>query len=274
MVQFDSTGTYITPFFNYHDSPHAFVRLILGLTSTDESVLGLDTSIKWTIKNGIKVSGTISIPQDNVDKPLVYRLKQVRPVFTRASISGRRTTCWLATQQDGKSVLIKDAWHTATRVPEHVYLKSAKDIAGIAKMIYYRALGHTSGSRPTQYANRFDFHDREKLRIVLEAHGKNLAGYGSRYELMAAVRDTIRCKSHGFLCVSTCSHLLSAHRLLYARGILHRDISLYNLLLGDDDDQDAIDRIYGFLIDLDMAIFHDKRERGQVSKQIRSVRLY
>lgn len=66
---------------------------------------------------------------------------------------------------------------------------------------------------------------------------------------------------------------LLAHRRLYARGILHRDISLYNLLLGNDDDKEAIDRIYGFVIDLDMAIFHEKRERNQVSAQVKSVRL-
>lgn len=74
MVHFDSTGAYITPFFNYHDNPHAFVRLILGLTTTDESVLGLDTTIQWTIQNGMKASGKISVPQDNVDKPLVKGL--------------------------------------------------------------------------------------------------------------------------------------------------------------------------------------------------------
>lgn len=61
-----------------------------------------------------------------------------------------------------------------------------------------------------------------------------------------------------------------AHRDLYAADILHRDISLYNILLGDKDDHLVEDPIFGFLIDLDMAIFHSC-PRDDVSAQTATV---
>lgn len=282
MVHFDSNGAYITPFFNYHDDPHMFIRLVLGLSSTKETVLGLDTSIQWEIKAGQKVSGKIAVSQSRHGEdipPLYYPLKNLRPVFTRSSISGRRTTCWLATQDNGKDVIIKDAWHTSGRTPEYKYLKAGKDIAGVAKLVHHKVVSHTAEYRPTYYAEDFLFcYDRDKLRIVIEAYGLNLKNYRSRYEFVAALRDTIR--GIVTICFSWLSvddfrlpHL--AHRRLYARGILHRDISLYNILLGEDlhDHQRLLkDCICGFLIDFDMAIFHDKRTRDEISVQVKSVR--
>lgn len=64
-----------------------------------------------------------------------------------------------------------------------------------------------------------------------------------------------------------------AHGNLYAKMILHRDISVYNILLGDEDDKRLVEnRIYGFLIDFDMAIFHD-RPIAEISAQVKTVRL-
>lgn len=192
LLHFDRTGTYITPFFNYHNDPYTFIRLVLGLTSTDEATLGLDTSIQWVIKNGRKFSGTMKILPSPDDEAVPYDLIDVNPIFSRSSICGRGTTCWLVKQSIGKNVLIKDAWHTETRTAEHVYLEAAREVAAVPRMICYKTLGQTRDYRPDHYVSTATFHNRKKIRILMEAHGENLAKFSSRYELVAALRDVLR----------------------------------------------------------------------------------
>lgn len=201
LVHFDRTGTFVTPFFNYHDDAHTFIRLILGLTSTKEEVLGLDTSIQWKIVQGTKTSGTINVSKPPVKKsakpvkPTEYKLKNVHPVFSRSSICGRATTCWLATGPDSKDVIIKDAWHTGTRIAEHEYLERAREIPRVGRMICYEThLGETDDYRPAKYLDGLVAHNRKKLRIVMEAHGENISKFRTRYELIAALRDAVRGK--------------------------------------------------------------------------------
>lgn len=63
------------------------------------------------------------------------------------------------------------------------------------------------------------------------------------------------------------NHRFPAHRKLYVEaGVLHRDISVLNILLGGDNDD-----LDGFLVDIDMAIFHE-RPPGELSAQMRTVR--
>lgn len=47
--------------------------------------------------------------------------------------------------------------------------------------------------------------------------------------------------------------------------VLHRDISVLNILLGDEDDS-----MDGFLIDLDMGIFHE-RPPAEISAEMKTV---
>lgn len=251
LMHYDRTGTYMTPPFDYHSDPHTFVRLILGLTSTDEKVLGLDQSIRWKTTNGRKISGTIAVTDTSVvdeGTTVVYEMKKVKPVFIRPSVCGRGTTCWLVKQPGGRDLLIKDSWRTGERTPEHEYLKAARGVPGVVQMISYEYLGQTRDWRPVTYVGEAVLDNRGKLRIVMEAHGPDLEHYKSRYQLVAALRDAIR-----------------AHRNLFTKArVLHRDISAGNILLGDDDDELA-----GFLIDLDMGVFHDSPP-GELSAQMKT----
>lgn len=240
LVHYDRTGTYITPACDYHQDPYTFVRLVLGLTSTDENVLGFDTSIQWTIKNGKKVSGTITTTSAAEANPeaqgtVVYDLAKINPVFSRPNLCGRGTTCWLVEQSGGKNLMIKDAWRTDTRMAEHHYLDAAKSVSGVVQMISYQYLCQTSDYRPSSYDGDAVPESRRKLRIVMEVYGPDISRYKSRYQLVSALRSAIK-----------------AHRNLHTQaGVLHRDISILNILLGDEDSLDA------FLIDMDMAIFHE-----------------
>ncbi|PKB97414.1 hypothetical protein RhiirA5_433202 [Rhizophagus irregularis] len=71
---------------------------------------------------------------------------------------------------------------------------------------------------------------RIHTRLVTSTYGKPIYHFNDHLELLVAFRDTIK-----------------GHRNLYQIArILHRDISLYNILIGDDG--------RGFIIDLDYAI--------------------
>lgn len=197
LVQFDRSGTYITPPLDYHANPHVFIRLILGLSSTDESLLGLDTSIQWEIENGRKVSGTITTTDaghstSKQQPETVYTLKNVNPTFSRSNIRGRGTTCWLVHQPGKKDLLVKDAWRTGARVAEHKYLEAARGIPGVVTMISHEYLLQTRDFRPENHAVDSSFQNRTKLRIVMEAHGPALDHYKSRYQLVAALRNAIK----------------------------------------------------------------------------------
>lgn len=199
LIHYDRTGVYITPPFDYHNDPHTFVRLILGLSSFDESVLGFDTTIRWHIEHGRKVSGTITtVPSGNgvQQTPVVYKMKELAPVFLRSAICGRGTTCWLVKTPAGKDLVIKDSWRTGTRMAEHEYLEAAKGVAGVARMVSYQYLGQTSDSAPSMLVSDSAPEHRTQLRIVLEAHGPSLNHYRSRYQLVAALRSAIKGKHH------------------------------------------------------------------------------
>lgn len=195
LMHYDRAGTYITPPFDYHNDPHTFVRLVLGVTSTDEDVLGFDQTIRWEIRDGKKISGTITVTDTSVVKEgrtTVYAMRNIAPVFRRSSVSGRGTTCWLVDQPGGRPLLVKEAWRTGTRMPEHEYLKAARGVRGVVQMILYEYLGRTTDWRPGTYPGDPSVNNRSKLRIVMEAHGPSLDHYKSRSQLLSAVRDAIR----------------------------------------------------------------------------------
>ncbi|KAF6760846.1 hypothetical protein DFP72DRAFT_1062585 [Ephemerocybe angulata] len=87
LVHCDHSGGYKTTWLNIHDDPHTFIRLVLGLSSPRESVLGLDTSVQWTVKNGIRTSGTIAT-LDASGKKIKYPL--AIDVATRRSVARGR----------------------------------------------------------------------------------------------------------------------------------------------------------------------------------------
>ncbi|KAJ3523795.1 hypothetical protein NMY22_g11280 [Coprinellus aureogranulatus] len=84
VIHFDRSGARYTPWINFHKDPYTLVRIILGLSSVDEDVLGLDTSIQWTIsKEGRKVAGTIKMIDTGMDEgeqeELTFDLLDARP---------------------------------------------------------------------------------------------------------------------------------------------------------------------------------------------------
>ncbi|KAF6741597.1 hypothetical protein DFP72DRAFT_256111 [Ephemerocybe angulata] len=239
LVHYDRSGTYVTPFHNIHEDPVTFIRLILGLSSTNESILGFDTAFEWTLdpESGRKVAGTIAT-LDEAGGLIRYKLNMDAPPLVRAGIRGRGTTCWTAFHPEtGDRVLIKDAWRNESKGSEIEYLKVAKGVEGVVQMISfedYRA--ETKDYRPSTCDHPGSY-NRIKSRVVMEHYGPSIWNFESRIQLIGAIKDAIQ-----------------AHKKLYNRLVLHRDISMQNFLLGSSVEPGR----RGVIIDLDMAVKIDR----------------
>ncbi|RXW20939.1 hypothetical protein EST38_g4920 [Candolleomyces aberdarensis] len=236
LFHFDRSGIQYTPYINFHDDPHTFVRIILGLSSPDESDIGLDSSIQWTIENGRKVGGTLrTCNYDNQE--IVYPLTNVEPFFFRGCIRGRATICWSVRDPvNGEELVVKDSWKSGDRLSEHVYLQDAFGTPGVAQMVSCeperdatKTLRGFSDSPP-------GFHNRIETRIVMKTYGTSIRNFTSVMQVLGALRDAI-----------------AGHMELHKKGTLHRDVSIHNVLFGKPGAEPGC---RGVLIDLDMAIHY------------------
>ncbi|KAF5340991.1 hypothetical protein D9611_006072 [Ephemerocybe angulata] len=235
LVHSDRSGGYKTEWLDINKDPYTLVRLILGLSSPREAVLGLDTSVQWTVRNGVKVSGTITT-NDASQKRVKYRLAMDEPYFVSHSVRGRGTVCWVARDKAGKRILIKDAWRTDVQVPEYTFLAQAKGLTGVAQMLSVEDDRiQTRTLRPETFdIDARDFYNRTMCRVTMACYDAPLHKFKSQRQALAAVRDAIQ-----------------GHWNLLQAGILHRDVSIDNILFGPD----AADPGHrGVLIDLEMAV--------------------
>lgn len=61
LFHFDRSGTQHTPFLDFRIDLHTLIRLILGLSTTKEFILGLDDTVQWTTgSDGRKTGGTLT----------------------------------------------------------------------------------------------------------------------------------------------------------------------------------------------------------------------
>lgn len=193
LLHYDRSGAYITPFFDIHRDPQILIRLICGLSSTDESVLGFDTSISWQVDDttGARTSGTV-VTVDGGGSPTSYDIDISVSPYARPSISGRGTTCWVATHRETKQrVLVKDAWRDASKNCEGDYLAAARGVDGVVQLISFQdELSSTSRLRPPGWEEK-SFRDRIKSRTVMELCGKPINHFTSRAQAIGALRDAI-----------------------------------------------------------------------------------
>ncbi|KAJ2912079.1 hypothetical protein MD484_g8337, partial [Candolleomyces efflorescens] len=234
LFHFDRSGVQYSPCIDFHDDPYTFVRLILGLSSLNESDIGLDASIQWEIVNGRKIGGTLTTPGAE-GANVAYPLLSVEPFFTTGSLCGRSTICWsVRDPASNEELVVKDSWKSEEHPSEHIYLQDAVGIPGVAQMISFEHdRDQTKRLRGFGDFVPQGFHNRIETRIVMKAYGKSLRYFHSARQLLCALRDAI-----------------AGHQKIHKKGTLHRDISIYNILLGRPG---AHPGYRGILIDFDMA---------------------
>jgi hypothetical protein len=186
------------------ETRHIFIRLVLGLSSSDESELGLDVSIQWKIEEGRKVGGTLKTGSKPGGAEISYKLASVEPIWAPFNsqgpcILGPCATYWsVVDPQSGRKLLVKDAWRSEERVSEKTYLEKAKGVPGVIQMISCeenrgetRELGGFEGFIDTPPS----FNNRISIRIVMDNEGRLIKDFTSPMEVVLALRDAIAGQS-------------------------------------------------------------------------------
>ena len=185
---FDRSGLYENFAGFYNEDPHKFIRLILGLGSLDEEILGLDTSIRWKLDDrGRKATGTVTVVDDETKTLKEYEMARVEPTFRKSSIYGAGTVVWVVKDSEsGEQVLIKDYWRGDGEewVSECKNLKGARGLEGVVQMI----LCEEDRCQTKDFAG-FWVYDPQwtnfvHSRIVMEKYGDHLFNFSSEKQLL------------------------------------------------------------------------------------------
>ncbi|KAI0169185.1 hypothetical protein GGR52DRAFT_511052 [Hypoxylon sp. FL1284] len=169
----------------------------------------------------VRVSGTTDDVEGNVRKHLDITMAENYP--DGGSVAMRATTVSISTMgsREGRSMASRKrpASQTGATLPPNKRPCSAS---------------------PTKVDSN-TFPNRVHRRVILRDYGEPIFCASSRKALLAALGDCI-----------------AGHKSLYGVGILHRDISINNLMINEDERSTSW---RGFLIDLDLAI----KERREVA---------
>ncbi|KAL1742499.1 hypothetical protein HDZ31DRAFT_65919 [Schizophyllum fasciatum] len=284
VYRFDRSGMMSTVAVDYHKQAASFVHLLRLISSTHDASIGFNTTLYFGPISGKRtrfLRSTFAVNKEmirsrtraplpevvpvaidskhgldpiTVDNPATYVLKEItfrvhnQPLYARRGLRGRGGVYWASSHPEFGEVLIKQSYTPVTRVPEYEYLKKAVNLEGVGQMLAYDTRSWTvSGSRwpgGTQGVA-----DRTYGCVVLRRYGKSIDHFGSRLELLVAFRDSVK-----------------GLRNLWRIWILHRDVSIHNILLGVPGAQDGWK---GVLIDLDMAISM-LRERSDLGVDFRT----
>ncbi|CAA7262378.1 unnamed protein product [Cyclocybe aegerita] len=230
LLQFDRNGLLRSKYINIHENPKDFVYLILLVSSPNCTTLGFDTTVYW--RGDKRYIETLNEKGQRVE----YEILKSKPLFQRRTIRGRGTLCWLGRDPDGELRVIKDSWQAKGRGLESDLLQEVEGVQGIGQMVAFEpekltiaALRGMEGKElPTGMV------DRLFRRIILRAYGQQIDKFTNRRQLLHAFRDAV-----------------AGHQRLWDRNIIHRDISVNNILIGEEGAEEGW---RGLLIDMDMAV--------------------
>ncbi|TFY77517.1 hypothetical protein EWM64_g6495 [Hericium alpestre] len=241
MCLYDRCGVIGETSFNINLCPKRFLWVLGSIVFGDDTALGYDPTINLK-----------SDPPTIMVKGKSYEILEV--VHIGAVIRGRGTVCFRVTR-GGEKFIIKDSWADTSRLfNEAALLKEAGDVPGLARWFEDEELdiggkSDTTGARRSILEGLADYpyaQDYEKLeirihrRIVLKDCGTPIQNFASRRELVGGLIDVIL-----------------AHRALHdEKKIIHRDISLRNIMLQDNGSPPG--KRPGLLIDLDYSVKIDR----------------
>ncbi|KII94516.1 hypothetical protein PLICRDRAFT_96492 [Plicaturopsis crispa FD-325 SS-3] len=257
VFMFDRCGVVRSDWVDYHAEPETFVRIVLALTLDDAPALGFDPNVHWededryiNIAPGSAASGLYRVAHPK-------RKHTGHPFWFRQTIRGRGAVCWrVELPVDGappKVLVIKDSWRPVHRLAEWEFLQAAKNFKGVGQMVGYDPnaewkvsslrFGDSYDGKMPLSDTKTPVIDRQFSRVILNCYGKPLEYFKTRMELLCAFYDAV-----------------AGHQRLWEAGILHRDVSRSNILLGDMNDEGN----RGILIDFDLAIdFLNRSEHAE-----------
>ncbi|KAF8522008.1 hypothetical protein JB92DRAFT_2888933 [Gautieria morchelliformis] len=255
VFMFDPAGCVVAPRLDYHTRPVDFCAVIAGIASLDEVKAGFDTSFVLDDRLEPRI-WTMECGPDGPPRALSYRVKS--RLFKATKFVSRATGCWLvdSVEEPHKTYVIKDAWIAPSETQndtEGSLITHAQNMGvscGLVRIRHQARILVPGRSEDTIIKNRrmrggaftdgSTVLDRVHTRIVMDTYGKPIWKFSSRGELLLAFHDAVQ-----------------AHLNLYQKAnILHRDVSMGNILINTDEGAGEGNR--GILIDLDYAVRLEK----------------
>ncbi|KAG1763736.1 hypothetical protein EV702DRAFT_1156666 [Suillus placidus] len=271
MIRWDRGGAVVTERFDYTEQPGLLADFFWRFSLASTEGRGLDTSVTEVEADfdGREICTKLKLPpstklfyygvpdddisraqRDNLDPTALYCYIGPRPHFPSRSLIGRATRSLpVYDPVKGRVVYLKDTW----RIDSHDMQKEGDTY----RQLHGYQVPHIA---PFERGNDIDGHGSHTVthdyveeswvcgmpfatghihyRMVLGVVGRELSTFRSTHELASAVADA-----------------LEAHEDAYNKaGILHRDVSVGNLIVTDDGE--------GLLIDWDLC-----RKRGIIQKR-------
>ncbi|KAG8214275.1 hypothetical protein J3R82DRAFT_9219 [Butyriboletus roseoflavus] len=245
LYMYDRAGGVYSRSYDLHESPVPFLRILCAATFAPTSYLGVDDTFDCRLHPVITIDGK------------QYFI--IARCFSSSIIRGRATTVWFVSdsvppRSNPKNIfVIKDSWVNVERqLQEEDILNLLKDVDCVPKVEKAWTVKRdgqddsTSLRRPTAFMSHFKqkCDHRARRRLVLTPAGRPITHAANPLEVVTCLLD-----------------LVIAHRDIWARGILHRDISINNSMMYEEELPDGSFRIRGLLIDFDYAIRVDELNR-------------
>jgi hypothetical protein len=270
---FDRAGVCFSEGYDIHSCPQVLLRTVVGLLFASQSAFGFDPTI--TTSNGARQVTVIE----------TYTIQKT--LFRSNSLRGRATICWHA-KKDGKDYVIKDTWaDTARPQSEKRILDKLRDVEGVPRAKEEKIINldgkldstdcrrTLSGRRPSGPAQkRFRcLENRVHVRLVLEPFAIPIWDFATKRELISVFIDIVRSTFTSFVLTSNVTLPISVHeRLINDKQILHRDISLNNVMIYTPEPsetttlpaakEEGIRR--GMIIDMDYALDENQEIGGEI----------
>ncbi|OTB13531.1 hypothetical protein K445DRAFT_320070 [Daldinia sp. EC12] len=299
--EFDRLGGIASAQFDINKDGLQFVSTILGFLWMDEKSLGFDPT--FVPLNGGRY---IDIIRNGTPERIVINEVMTR----MPCIAGRASTCWKAHPEEDPSttLVIKDSWQYPERDVEGELLREVteKGVCNVARYYHHetvyvndnaddvqhgirnglditkasnysaqslntprisqkRSSSQTGAHLPLSKRPRSEsplkvdllhpspLPNRIRRRVIVRDYGRNIYEASSRVALLAALEGCIE-----------------GHKSLHEAGILHRDVSINNLLINESNNNPSWP---GFLIDLDLAI-KEQRESASGAKGMTGTRAF
>ncbi|KAI5986625.1 hypothetical protein EDD15DRAFT_2373072 [Pisolithus albus] len=235
---FDRGGSLSTAAFDIHDYPDFFLRILLGISTAPIETIGFDETVFWDRddkKKKVLVAWKGSSSEDDKGNPTVS-LEQL--IFISDTLHGRGTTVWAGSMKDPTSptarrqIVVKDSWIDPLRkFTEGSMLAKLNDanVEGVPRLIHEQQV---QGPHPSRAEMKVNMSTHFLRRLVSQSGGR-------QYQLRVLSRLLTEPLGIQIMAFSSLAQLLIAfldyvqiHKDAIVKAkVLHRDISLLNLLL-------------------------------------------
>lgn len=233
----DTTGRYVLKD-SWRSAHHGHEGEMLAMARA-RGVIGI---VEYIAHEDVTIDGELDNLFANVMKGLKVG-KAINLVAPKSKFEG--LVGWATDQGKGVKSLGKSKTPTAEEPPTSNQDQLARNLpvgrplSSISKKRHRSAIASEMTSSARKRVKALSSHCRPFDRIhtrVLTRKGRSITTFTSTHELLSAFYGAIK-----------------GHRSLYENGILHRDVSINNIMIAFPDEQRP-DGLTGFLIDLDMAI--------------------